>query len=459
MNEIGNSDRSEPNADVPVFGDGRDVIWARASAAGVESEWTERRTEEGNTVKTLALFIPNGREKRKLPVLRSAVDDILQCNFEHWTALSDYAAFLDREDRVIEASVRMPLGARWIPQILPGVIQDSHETPPLEEDETLDESAGIAGGGANFDPDKPWRLPVEGTGVYSVEFSPPTLAMQVFERGRLRRPISPNRHATLKIRNVTVERHDDALSLLEGLSSALFFEIDLLHGALLQLVREDRSSRQLRSTRRREIAVPIKLPRMQYAQEATALYEYGRTAVGTPLLEFLAFYQVIEYFFPLFSRAETLRRLRRQLADPRFDLYDDSQLNQILAIASQSPRGFGGERDQLKDTLDAVIEDTELRAFIGSDEEREKFLTEGKKLKDVRVINPRDAGTRLTRQAADRVYDLRCRIVHTKEDGGSSGGKMIVPGSNESKILSHDIDLVQFLAQKVIIAGARRAPW
>lgn len=355
--------------------------------------------------------------------------------------------------------MRPAFGMGWLPQQLPGAIQASVDSPAEEPDSTDEEVIDIASRSTtHINPDRPWVLPIEGSSVHEVEFSPPSPGMQTLEHLHYRRNMTSNRSFTLKIRNVATGRHDDAVALLEGLSGALFFEIDLLYGGLLQLVRFNRDS-LIRARRPKDAATKLRLPKVQYAQEATALYEYGRTAVGTPLLEFQAFYQVIEYFYPLFSRAETLKRLRRQLLDPRFDLHDDSQLNGILAIASQSPRGFGGERDQLKDTLDAIVEDSELRAFIDADDERKKFLTEGKKIKDVAVINPVDAGNKLTRQAADRVYDIRCRIVHTKEDGGKTGVKMIVPGSRESKLLQHDIDLVQFLAQKAIIAGARRAPW
>ncbi|SCG80651.1 hypothetical protein GA0070609_6561 [Micromonospora echinaurantiaca] len=429
-------------------------------AAGIEADWSERFRENGESIKNLTLHLPNGREKRRLPIVPRSAADFLQGNFESWTFLSEYLAFLDRKDQVIEAFVRPAAsGMRWLPQDLPGAVQTSGDPPVTEVDSPEEFSAELANRPTmHIDSDKPWKLPIEGSTIYEVELSPPSPGMQGLEIIRYRRPPSLNRSTTLKIRNVKLERHDDAVTLLESLSGALFFEVDLLYGGLFQLVRFDRDvpiwSRQPKGT-----TTKLRLPKVQYAQEATALYEYGRTAVGTPLLEFQAFYQVIEYFFPLFSRAETLRRLRRQLSDPRFDLHDESHLNQVLAIASQSPRGFGGEREQLKDTLDAVVEDSELREFIKADEDREKFLTEGKKIKDVTVINLLDAGNRLSRQAADRVYDIRCRVVHTKEDGGKSGAKMIVPGSRESKLLQHDIELVQFLAQKAIIAGSRRAPW
>jgi len=61
----------------------------------------------------------------------------------------------------------------------------------------------------------------------------------------------------------------------------------------------------------------------------------------------------------------------------------------------------------------------------------------------------------LVHQASQRVYEIRCKIVHTKGSESGSAAEVILPFSNEAKKLSHDIDLVKFLARKVLIATAR----
>jgi hypothetical protein len=44
--------------------------------------------------------------------------------------------------------------------------------------------------------------------------------------------------------------------------------------------------------------------------------------------------------------------------------------------------------------------------------------------------------------------------VHAKEDGGPEAMPMLLPTSPEARYLLHDVGIVQYLAQKVIIAGA-----
>jgi len=45
----------------------------------------------------------------------------------------------------------------------------------------------------------------------------------------------------------------------------------------------------------------------------------GPTTRCVPLLQFLAFYQVVEFYYPMFSEKDAIHRLKIILKDPRFD--------------------------------------------------------------------------------------------------------------------------------------------
>jgi len=91
-----------------------------------------------------------------------------------------------------------------------------------------------------------------------------------------------------------------------------------------------------------------------------ALYLYGRSATGLPLLQFLAFYQVLEYYFPIYSKMDVLSRVKSKLRDPRFDRADDADVNRLIGLASQVGKGGASEKEQLRLTVgrDAGIGDT-----------------------------------------------------------------------------------------------------
>ena len=61
----------------------------------------------------------------------------------------------------------------------------------------------------------------------------------------------------------------------------------------------------------------------------------------------------------------------------------------------------------------------------------------------------------LRADVADRLYDIRCKIVHTKNENTEEDISMILPFSDEAEYLSHDIDLAEYVASRVLIFSSR----
>jgi hypothetical protein len=170
-----------------------------------------------------------------------------------------------------------------------------------------------------------------------------------------------------------------------------------------------------------------------------------------PLLQFLAFYQTIEFYFPTYSQAAARRRIRLILKDPSFRADQDAQLTRILTTVDPSSRfGLGDEKAQLTATINECVDPRELREFIEDSEDMKDFLkSKHKALTDVRL--PVDnQNSDLRQPLAERIYDIRCRIVHTK--GSRVDVDLLLPSSREAAMLGHDIELVQFVALKTLMA-------
>nr|WP_143657498.1 hypothetical protein [Streptomyces sp. alain-838] len=130
-------------------------------------------------------------------------------------------------------------------------------------------------------------------------------------------------------------------------------------------------------------------------------------------------------------------------------------MSRVLMLASQAGKGFGSERDQLKATVKGCVTEEHLKEFLESDADFGEHF-QGKALRSVARIDLKDRKNDLLNQVANRVYDVRCRIVHTKEDGGEMAAEILLPFSKEADSLGPDVELVKFLAQKCLIAGASR---
>jgi hypothetical protein len=68
-------------------------------------------------------------------------------------------------------------------------------------------------------------------------------------------------------------------------------------------------------------------------------------------------------------------------------------------------------------------------------------------------ISLENAEVDLRNQIADRIYDIRCKIVHTKFSDEDSDD-VLLPSSEETSRLHYDIDLLQYLASKSLIASS-----
>lgn len=107
-----------------------------------------------------------------------------------------------------------------------------------------------------------------------------------------------------------------------------------------------------------------------------------------PLLEFLAYYQVLEYYFPYFSSEEVIRSMRNFIVDPRFDARDDVAISRLVSLARPGARTSGSEREQIRLTVAACIDSTELRAWLTADEPmKAHFCANKPAIKSVKRIN------------------------------------------------------------------------
>lgn len=374
-----------------------------------------------------------GRDSRPIYLSESKIDDFLAIPFEKYIFLADLDAICAYDDGYIEAAIR-PLRA----QLVPGSIE-------------YQKLFGIGLPAGNLEKVKvelePWQ-----NGLPRIEITP---ASEVF-RKLLRGPLLSMRRLTLKLSGCHVTTHDQALSVLKKISNALFFQIDLLTDVPLSLQRErSRSFAARRWREKRDVASELQYPRREFDEAPLSLYWYARSAHGMPLLQFLAFYQVLEFYFPTYSRAEAQRRLKGILKDPTFRGDRDADVAKLLtAIRTSRSGGYGDERSQLRATVLECIAPDAIREFLTADAGRREFYSAKSKGSSFHAVPLGNPNADLRDDVADRIYDIRCKIVHTKSDSRDTEVELLLPFSKDAEQLFFDIELVQYLAQQVLVAAS-----
>lgn len=263
---------------------------------------------------------------------------------------------------------------------------------------------------------------------------------------------------TIKFEGVKVSTHKEAKDFLIKLANTILFQIDMVTNLPLHMASDREILRDLRLSRRKasESELSFKSPKYEYDQEAMSLYWYARTSTNMPLLQFLAFYQVIEFYFPQYSYMEAQKRIRNVIKNPVFDANSDGDIAQILNVVKVTSKGksFGDERDQIKATIIHCVDKSDLKNFFDESDERKEFFDVQKKHKSVvkQKISFSNPDHDLRSDVANRIYEIRCRIVHTKDELEQ---ELLLPFSQEASQLRYDIDLVEFVARRILIASGR----
>lgn len=378
---------------------------------------------------TLRLRMKCGRDERWLYLgSDEAVRQLLSVPFERYIFLSGFEAIASYQDDLIEAAVRPIAGPSYF------VYRNMFGADLTNAAELASFKIAL---------DAPQH------GLPRIEFSPPSNCFN-------RLVYSPRRgRFTLKLMGGKVTTHDQAVALLKKASDAVFFQIDLLSNIPLGLERERRRNPTWRRVRKRsELASSLQYPKTEFDDAPVSLYWYARSATGMPLLQFLAFYQTLEFYLPTYSQAEAQRKLKAVLKDPTFRPDRDADVGRLLSTINVSRSGaYGDERSQLRATLIECVDREALRVFLVSDEGRKEFYSSKAKSQyhKIPLGNP---DIDLRTDVADRIYDIRCKIVHTKSDSRDGAIELLLPFTKEAEQLSFDIELVQYLAQSVLIAAS-----
>ncbi|WP_392477180.1 hypothetical protein [Nostoc sp. C110] len=259
---------------------------------------------------------------------------------------------------------------------------------------------------------------------------------------------------SLKISGLNITQQDKTVSYLEKYANSIFFQIDLVLGLPLTVQRIQTQEENILQ-HNAQTPLNIKYPVCQYDKEALSLYWYARSANEMPLLQYLAYYQVIEFYFSIYSQIKATRTIQNLMKTPGFNIHNDNDVIKVLNIAkSSSARGFITEISQLEATLKECIQISLLKEFLEKNERLKSFLTKKDKMLDLEPLALNENDEILINSIAKRIYDVRCRIVHTKNENDFDNAKSIYPFTKEANLLNCEIELIHYLAKRVLIASS-----
>lgn len=261
----------------------------------------------------------------------------------------------------------------------------------------------------------------------------------------------------IRIEGLNISRHDEAIEILEKIGNSSLFNMDLINnfGYFLTIDREYRPIYMKES--KPADSLQIIEPKNEYDKIPLSLYWYARSSRGFPLLQFLSYYQILEYYFPIYSRIEAQNKIKNLIKDPRFNVDNDADIYKILLATktSNNSKSIGDERSQLLATLKGCVDNEELRNFILENVHlKDYFLSNNSKKLSSNKISITSPTSEIINEISERLYDIRCKIVHSKINEEEL--ESLVPISPEIKFISNDIEILAHIAVKVIIINSKK---
>lgn len=392
--------------------------------------------------------------------------------FEKYTFIEGYEAIWSSELKIIECELGgMDLRSNYFLYKIREYIETKNQTVSLYSDanaESDGKSEFSSFNELNDESDKTIEFPFFGDIKVSIGDSSNEFALLTHGKGStaifyITNNTIARKVKTIKISNISSIESEKAIEIMQKISNSLFFEIDLMLELSVFLLPEKITASIVRNNKRRRKGIdserkPLKLKeqRYDYDNEPMSLYWYAKSAGNMPLFQFLAYYQTLEYYFPLYSKQATKQKIQNMIKSPIFNPDRDKDILKIIEKVRQSSSGksFGNEKEQLKSTIGQCLDNDDLRDFFNKDSERKDFYT-GDKGKDIspNKIQLKNDNADLVNDVAGRIYDIRCKIVHTKSDEYEFD--LINPFSKNVKKMYHDLELIEFIARKVLIATSK----
>lgn len=273
------------------------------------------------------------------------------------------------------------------------------------------------------------------------------LAMLLY--GRRYTVTSRNLMLTMKVDCGSPLEKELLIQKADELVRSLVYELDIRNGRILS-----HSTRPLPRDARTPPSPRARMDTIRYPQiwiqgEVADLFNFASDALNNPPLAFLSYYQTLEYFIPAAVRQNAFRRIRRELRDPTFDRNSDTCILRIMSTAERTSRL--PESEQLRTLVREYVRRDRLEDFFTAD--WGNYFTKRGPIYGVELISPENRSKDLGDQVADRIYQIRNRIVHAKDDPRYEDARVLLPRSQEAESLHPDIELVRLLAMEAILAS------
>lgn len=184
-------------------------------------------------------------------------------------------------------------------------------------------------------------------------------------------------------------------------------------------------------------------------------YLFGASS-DIPALQYLSFYQVIEFYFYEVVDERLTREVRKRLLNPSFS--PDTRSISALARQILALRASYDETEMLRDALEQYIDPATLTEVVTELESQlgEKWFTRKRDIFGIECQLDLNVA-HVFSSVAKRIKAIRNALAHAREK--YEGEIRHVPYSSASGILLKELPLLRWIAEEFLIANSQPMEW
>lgn len=252
-----------------------------------------------------------------------------------------------------------------------------------------------------------------------------------------------------RTRTVTIKSSETELNLesYNELYNSFLFSLNYVN---LPFIEFRNTENRIKGPHRIDIR-NLEAPKRIYNREP--LYYYHQAlSTDNPVLKFLSYYQVLEYFYNIVSEEHLKENVKLIITNPAFSSENEELINKLIKFVKKAEYRYK-EKYSLQLVLEKHLNVDELKQDLNSyDITSYNHVMSGNVdfVEVPNLINLEDQEFNIS--LANRIYNIRNALIHSKE-----GEKhRYVPFSEHEVELKKELALMRLLAEQVIIRSSER---
>jgi hypothetical protein len=194
----------------------------------------------------------------------------------------------------------------------------------------------------------------------------------------------------------------------------------------------------------------IEIPKRSYIKELIYYYQQALSADNS-LLEYLSFYQILEYFYSIVAREDLIRNVKDKLSHPNFSHTNDESILQLIDIISkckfEEPRAL---ILVLKRYLKLDELKNDLINYCKNENYFDYYIKNKINFADAEPIKENNNKI-IMDTLSNRIYNVRNALIHSKE----GEKRRYVPFSENENELRKELPLIRLVAEQIIINSSK----